>query len=129
MEIKDDNLEGLPAVLYAGFWQTQEMGHLKRILNELKIKSLKILIYFFDYKPGALISFDGETGTFSIDTIDSIEGVKYDGAIIGKLGPIIKSFQGHLILKNFANLISGKIKFKGIGSLLKFLKLVSRCAI
>ncbi|MHA1292677.1 MAG: hypothetical protein ACTSQJ_08440 [Promethearchaeota archaeon] len=124
-----EQLEGLPAIFYATLWQTREMGFLKKILNDLKIKHLRILFFFKDYIPGALITLDGELGEYFIEPIYSIENVEYDGAIIGNMKPIIDSFEGNIILRGIRNLITSKVKLKGKMKLLKFGKLLMRCAI
>ena len=130
MTEKDVYLEGIPAVIYLGFWQTREMGFLKQILNECKIyDELKILFFADDWKPGALITLDGKNGDFTIVPVDSIEGVEYDGAIIGKIGPIIKYLEGNILLKGFWHLITRKTKLKKKGKLLKFAKVLLRCAL
>lgn len=129
MSADNEELVNVPAIFYSLFWQTREMGFFKDILEKAKIEHQSTLILFTDFKPGALISFDQEKGDFKIQSIDSIEDIDYDCAIIGKLRPIIKSFEKHFLLKNFWNLISGKIKIKGLGKILKFAKVLMRCAI
>ena len=87
-------LEGVPAVLYTGLWLVREMGFLKTILNELKINRLRILIYFEDYKPGGLISIDGEKGDYSVIPVENVEEVDYDGAVFGKLQDLVYLVNG-----------------------------------
>ena len=70
-----EQLEGTPALMYTALWQTREMGFLKNILDDLKIKKLRILFYFKDYLPGGLITLDGELGDYTVESIDSLEGV------------------------------------------------------
>ena len=129
MEETKDNLEGLPAVFYAAFWQTREMGFLKKILEETKIDMLKILFYFYDYKPGALITLNGKLGYFFVNPVDSLDNVEYDGAVIGKLKPVIDSLEGHILFKSLWNGITRKVKLKSPLKLLKFLRVLKRCAI
>jgi len=105
------------------------MGFLKTILDTQNIQTLTIAFFFTDYMPGALIILDGNKGDFIIQPISSLEGIAYDGALIGQLRPVIKSFEGHFILKNLWNVISGKVKAKGIRKLFKFAKILMRCAI
>ena len=126
--MSDIKIEGIPALIYSAFWQTREMGFLKRILNELNIASLKIAFFFKDYLPGAFIEFDGVNGDFKVTAINSLDGVKYDGAIIGKLGPVIKTLEGAFLLKGFYVIFTRRIRFKGIMNLLKFYKIFTRCA-
>lgn len=123
------HLEGVPALLYIALWQTREMGVLKPLMERQKIQSLKIAILFEDYKPGGLISLDGIKGDYTVETIDSLEGIDYDGAIIGKLRPVVKLLEGHLLSKGFWLIISRKVKLKGRLKLLKFGKLLLRCAL
>ncbi|MHA1147994.1 MAG: hypothetical protein ACTSR8_07080 [Promethearchaeota archaeon] len=129
MSGSSENLINIPAIFYSLLWQTREMGFFKEVLKNSKVDRLKTLIFFRDYKPGVLITFDQEKGDFSIEPIKDIENCEYDCAIIGKLRPIIKSFEKHFISRNFWNLLSGKIKLKRIGKLLKFGKVLIRCAI
>lgn len=124
-----DNLEGAPAILYSVFWQTKAMGHLKRVLEEIKVEKLKILIYLQDYLPGALITLDGNEGTFEIKAVSETDDIKYDGAFFGELKYILNLISGHLLIKGFWYLITRKIKLKGIRSLLKFLKIIQEVAI
>ncbi len=121
-------LEGLPAVMYTALWQVREMGFLKTILDELKIKTLKILIYAKDYKPGALISIDGDKGDYKVIPIDDIKSVEYDGAVIIQAKPFVLLLnKSHRLTKGFWLLLKRKAKFKGPLKLWKFLKLVLRC--
>ena len=121
-------LEGVPAVLYTALWQAREMGFLKTILDELKIDVLRILFYFEDYKPGGLISIDGNKGDYEVIEVDDIEGLEYDGAVIGRVKQIYHLVnEGHLILKSLWILLSRKIKLKGVRKLWKFLRLILRC--
>ena len=129
MSSEDSDLEGACAVAYTALWQTRELGFLKQILTELKITKLKILLYFEEYKPGALVTLDGEVGDFTIEPVDSPERVEYDGAIIGKLEPLIKSMEGNIILRGLWAWISGKVKLKGKLKLLKFAKILLRGAL
>ncbi len=132
MSEKENEITGISALLYSTLWQTREMGHLKRILDEVKINHLTIVMFFKDYKPGALLEIDGEKGDYKISAIDSLNGIKYDGAIIGKMGPVVKLLEVGLasfLLKGFYVLFTRKIRFKGIFRLFKFMKLLSRCAI
>jgi hypothetical protein len=122
-------LEGASALFYTALWQTRELGFLKKILTDLKIKKLKILIFFEEYKPGALITLDGEFGDYKVESIDSPDDVEYDGAIIGKLKPLVEAMEGHLISKGLWAWISGKVKLKGKRNLWKFAKVLLRCAI
>lgn len=121
-------LERVPAIIYSVLWQTREMNFLGRIMKEVNVESLDILIYFEDYQPGALIKLRQEEGDFSIHPISSLEELEYDGAIIGKLRPIIKAFEGNLLVRVFWSYITRKIKLKGKLKLWKFLKIVMRCA-
>lgn len=129
MSEQDQQLEGVPAIIYAAFWQTREMGFLKKLLMHFKVTTLRIVIFFEDYQPGALIRLDGTEGDFRIEPITSLDSVEHDGAIIGKLGPVIKSLEKHLIWRNFKNMITGKVKLKGKLKLYKFAKILMRCAI
>ena len=129
MSLSQDKLEGIPAMMYSVFWQTREMGFLKKILEDRKVDRLRILFFFTDYKPGGLITFDGNEGDFSVEPIESLENIGYDGAIIGKLRPVIKSLEGNVILRGIWNLISRKVKLKGKLKLYKFLRVLMRCAI
>ena len=122
-------LEGTGALLYTALWQTRELGFLKPIMEKLKIRKLKVLFYFKEYMPGALVILDGELGDFTIQPVESLDGVEYDGAVIGKLKPIMKALENHIIMRGLWTLISGKVKLKGIGSLLKFAKILIRGAI
>ena len=128
MSEEEPQLEGVPAVLYTALWQAREMGFLKTILDELKIEKMRILFFFEDYKPGGLISIDGIKGDYEVVAVDDIEGIEYDGAVIGR----VKQFyhlvnEGNLILKGLWILLTRKLKLKGKGKLLKFLRLVLRC--
>jgi len=130
MSEEEQNLEGIPAIFYAGLWQTREMGFLKRILNECKIyDTFKIMMFADDWKPGALIILDGKIGDFKIISLESIEGVEYDCALIGTVGPVIKYLEGNVILKGFWHLLTRKTKLKKKMKLLKFAKVMMRCAI
>ena len=129
MSQENAELEGAGALLYTALWQTRELGFLKKILTDLKIKKLRILIFFEEYKPGALITLDGELGDYTIEPIESPDGIEYDGAIIGKLKPLVEAMEGHLISKGFWAWISGKIKLKGKRNLWKFAKVLLRGAI
>jgi len=121
-------LEGIPAVLYTPLWQARELGFLKTVLEELKIQTLKILIYAEDYHPGGLVIIDGEKGDFEVKSIESPEGVEYDGAIIGTIKPFALLLnESHLIIKGLWFLLKGKLKLKGKRKLWKFLKLLLRC--
>ena len=124
------NLEGIPALFYTAFWQTREMGFLKRILNDCKIHdTLKIMMFAEDWKPGVIIILDGKVGDFEIIPLESMEGVEYDGAIIGTIAPIIKYLEGNILLKGFWHLLTRKTKLKKKRKLLKFAKVLLRCAI
>ena len=116
--------EGTCAIAYTALWQTREMGFLKQICTELKIKKLRILLFFEEYKPGALLTIDGEVGDFFIQPIESPDDVEYDGAIIGKLEPLIKTMEGNIILRGLWAWISGKVKLKGKLKLLKFARIL-----
>ncbi|MFX1274489.1 MAG: hypothetical protein ACFFBP_01100 [Promethearchaeota archaeon] len=129
MSEKNNKIEGLPALVYTALWQTREMGFLKNILTDLKIKNLRIMFFFKDYKPGALLEIDGEKGDYKVTAIDSSENIKYDGAIIGELGPIVKMLEGGFFRKGFKVLIKKKLILKGKLNLYKFLKILGRCAI
>jgi len=123
-----ENLEGVPAIIYSVLWQTQQMGFLKRILDDIRINNLRILVFFKDYKPGALLELDGELGQFNIIPVDNLEAVDFDGAFIGEMKYVLRLVKGHMFLRGFWYLITGKIKLKGIRSLLKFLKLLREVA-
>jgi len=126
----EEYLEGAPALFYAALWQTREMGFLKQILNDCKVyDKFKVLMFPEDYKPGALIVLDGELGDFKIIPVDSYEGVEYDAAVIGKIGPVIKFMEGNILLKGFWHLLTRKVKLKKKRKLLKFGKILMRCAI
>jgi hypothetical protein len=128
MSEKYPQLEGIPVVLYTALWQVREMGFLKTILDELKIKKLRILLFVEDYKPGALISIDGDKGDYEVIPVDDIEGIEYDGAIIGRAKPFYHLInERHLIRKAFWILLTRKIILKGKRKLWKFLRLVMRC--
>lgn len=129
MNETSEKLVNVPAMFYSLFWQTRELGFFKRILEECKVQKLSLMVFFHDYQPGALITLDQELGDFTITPVHSIDEFKYDCAIIGNLRPVIKSFEGNFLLKNFWNMLSRKVKLKGIGNLLKFGKVVLRCAI
>lgn len=129
MSEKNIKIEGLPALVYTALWQTREMGFLKKITTDLKIKHLSIMFFFKDYKPGALLEIDGVKGDYKVTAIDSSEGINYDGAIIGLLGPVVKTLEGNVLLKGFKVLFTRKIVLKGKMKLLKFGKLLLRCAI
>ncbi|MCP4762507.1 MAG: hypothetical protein GY870_12065, partial [archaeon] len=101
--------------------------------EENKIENLNILLFFNDYKPGALLTIDGLKGHFFIKSLDSIEEAgdlkQYSnlGLMTGDIGPIIKAMgSGHFIRKMFMNMITRNrsVKFKGIGNLIKFGKLL-----
>jgi hypothetical protein len=124
-----ENLEGAPAILYSVFWQTKAMGHLKRILDDIGIKKLRILIVLEDYLPGALIILDGEEGTFEIVPVNAPNQIQYDGAFFGKLKDVLKLTTSHMIARGFWYLLTRKIKLKGIRSLLKFLKVIQGVAL
>jgi hypothetical protein len=123
-----DNLEGVPAVFYTAPWLVRELGFLKTILDDLKIDKLKILFFFEDYKPGGLISIDGEKGDYSVIPVDDVEGVEYDGALFGKLQDLVSVVDSsNMILSALWLLIKGKVKVKGLGKLLKFARFLLRC--
>ena len=129
MSQENAELEGACAVFYTAFWQTRELGFLKQILTDLKIKTLKILIFLEEYKPGALITLDGDAGDYQVEPVDSPDDIEYDGAIIGKLKPLVEAMGGHLISRGFWALISGKVKLKGKRNLWKFAKILMRAAL
>lgn len=123
-----ENLEGVPAVLYTGFWLVREMGFFKTILDELKIKELKILMYFEDYKPGGLLTIDGEKGDYSVIPVENVEDVEYDGAVFGKLQDLVYlANSSNIIFAALGALVKRKVKIKGISPLLKFARLLMRC--
>lgn len=124
-----EQLENIPAIIYSAFWSTREMGFMKRILKELKIDKLTILVFSSDYLPGALIQFDGVKGDFYIESVYNLENVDYDGAFIGKMQLVIDLLHGHYLSKGLWYLITGRIKLKGIGALIKFLKIIGRSAL
>jgi len=124
-----EKLEGAPAILYSVFWQTKAMGHLKKVLDEIGVKDLKILIFLEDFLPGAMISLDGKEGEFEIKAINKTDNIEYDGAFFGELKYILNLISGHLLTKGFWYLVTRKIKLKGIRSLLKFLKIIQQVAI
>ncbi|MHA1688613.1 MAG: hypothetical protein ACTSUN_04650 [Promethearchaeota archaeon] len=126
-----EKLEDLPAIIYSAFWLTREMGFLKHILQELNIDKLSILIFLKDYKPGALIKFDGEKGDFFIEPVWDLgaKTLEVDGIFIGTMKGIISLLQGHSLLKGFWYLITRKFKFKGIKALLQILKLLGKVAL
>jgi len=126
---KTEKIEGIPALLYAALWQTREMGFLEKILTDLKVNTLRIIVFFDDYKPGAFLEFDREKGDYNITAINSIEEIKYDGAIIGKLEPVLKTLEGNIYLRGLKVLFKRQIVFKGKLKLFKFLKILMRCAI
>jgi len=128
---KVEQLEDLPAIIYSAFWLTLEMGFLKQILQELNIDKLSILIFLKDYKPGALIKFDGEKGDFFIEPVRDLEAKigDADGIFIGTMKGLISLLHGQPLLKGFWFLITRKFKFKGIKSLLQFLKLLQKVAL
>jgi len=126
---KTEKIEGIAALLYAALWQTREMGFLKKILTDLKINHLRIIFFFNDYKPGALLEFDREKGDYTVTAINSIEEIKYDGAIIGKLEPVLKTLEGNVFLRGLKVLFKRQIVFKGKLKLFKFYKILRRCAI
>ena len=129
MSEKNNKIEGLPALVYTALWQTREMGFLKRILDDLNIKKLRIVFFFKDYLPGSLLEIDGDKGDYSVTALNSLDGVKYDGAIIGKLGPVVRMLEGAFLLKGFYVLFTRRIRLKGIKNLFKFYQLFKRCAI
>ncbi|MHA1699217.1 MAG: hypothetical protein ACTSWN_10295 [Promethearchaeota archaeon] len=110
------------------------MNILKYILDDLKIERLRILVFFDDQLPGALLDIDGRRGDYrvlEIYDLDAIQDLEYDGGVIGSLKPIIKALESdrHLILKIFGFLLRKKIKIKGLRAILKFAKLLNRCGI
>lgn len=123
-----ENLEGVPAIIYSVLWQTKQMGFLKRILEDIGIEKLRILVFLKDYPPGALLELDGIQGKFKIDPVENLESVEYDGAFIGEMKYILRLIKRHMLSKGFWYLITGKIKLKGIRSLLKFLKVLREVA-
>ena len=127
--MSEKKIEGLPALVYSAIWQTREMGILKKILTDLKIKNLRIMFFFKDYKPGALLEFDGIKGDYKVTTINSRKNIKYDGAIIGEIGPIVKMLEGLFLIKGFYVLFTRKLVLKGKFKLLKFAKIIKWCAI
>ena len=118
-----NNFEGVPAIVYFALWQTRKLGFLKEILKEKKIKNVKILLFFEDYKPGALITLDAEKGDFFIDAVDSIENLQYDTAVIGEIGPLLKIFEGNIILRAIGVFLKKKVRIKSKLLLLKILNL------
>ncbi|MFO7796942.1 MAG: hypothetical protein ACQERB_15850 [Promethearchaeati archaeon] len=124
-----ENLTGGPAIIYSVLWQTKQMGFLKTILEDIGINNLKVLIYFKDYLPGALLELDGEKGDFHITPVDDPKTVEYDGAFFGELKYVLRLIKGHMFSKGFWHLLKGKIKLKGITSLFKLLKLIGELAI
>ncbi|MGV9204193.1 MAG: hypothetical protein ACOC44_09295 [Promethearchaeia archaeon] len=127
-----EDLENIPALIYSILWQTKAMGFFKRILKDLKIDSLKILIYFNDYPPGSLIELNGKEGDFKISQISDYEDMDYDGAIIGDLKYVINLINAnHPILRALWNIITRQrgVKLKGLWSLLKFGRVLLKCAI
>jgi len=123
------DLEGVCALAYTALWQTRELGFLKQILTSLNIKQLKILFYLEEYLPGALITLDGEAGDFKIEPVNSPDDVEYDGAIIGKIAPLIKALEGNVVIKGLWILLSRKVKLKGKRNLLKFGRVILRGAV
>ncbi|MFO8019616.1 MAG: hypothetical protein R6U96_13395 [Promethearchaeia archaeon] len=127
-----EDLENIPALIYSVLWQTKAMGFFERILEEVNIDSLKILMFFNDYEPGALIILDGLKGDFEIVSVTEYENLDYDGAIIGDLKYVINLINAkHPILRALWNIITRKrvIKLKGLWSLLKFGRVLLKCAI
>jgi len=124
-----EKLEGGPAIFYSIFWQIKAMGYLKRILDNLRVKKLRILIFLKDYLPGVLIELDGVRGEFKIESIEDPIGVKFDGALFGELKTFLNLIRGHMLSKGLWYIIIGKIKFKGIKSLFKFLRVLQEVAI
>lgn len=126
-----DKAEGIPALLYSIFWQTRELGFLKQILNDLNIDSLRLLVFFEEYKPGALITLNGEKGDYSVLQVDEINDLQYDCAIIGsfKAYSQLMGISFYFTRERLANLVkTRKIRIKGIKYLLKFSELIIRLA-
>ncbi|MFX0103590.1 MAG: hypothetical protein ACFFCS_28770 [Candidatus Hodarchaeota archaeon] len=123
-----EQLEGLPAVIYTGPWLARELGIFKNICDDLKIDKLKILLHLEDYKPGALISIDGQKGDYTVTPVENPEGVECDGAIFGKVEDIVSSVESvNILLTALVLIIKRKIRIKGLWKLLKFAKLMLRC--
>lgn len=123
-----EDLEGVPAIFYSLFWQTKAMGFFKRILEGVNVEYLRVLIFFKDYKPGALILLDAKEGDFKITPIENPKDIEYDGAVFGEMKYILNLIRGHILSRGFWYLITRKIRLKGIKSLLQFLKVIRKVA-
>ncbi len=129
---KTKQLSGVPAMLYTALWHVREMGVLKQILDEMKIKRTSLYVHFDDYQPGGLITVDGEKGDYEVVVVEAGKGigdVPCDCAVTGQLKPAI------LLIEHNKNLLFGiiglvlqrKVRIKGFFKLLKIAKLVLRC--
>ncbi len=125
-------LSGVPAMLYTALWHVREMGFLKRILDEMKIKHTSLYVHFDDYQPGGLITIDGEKGDYEVVAVEagqSIDAVPCDCAVTGQLKPAIQLIEHdkNLLFGIIGLVLQKKIRIKGFFKLLKIAKLVLRC--
>jgi hypothetical protein len=123
---------GVPAILYTALWHVREMGFLKQILDEMKIKRLSLYVHFDDYQPGGLITIDGEKGDYEVAAVEAGRGigdVSCDCAVTGQLKPAIQIIEHdkNLLVGILGLVLQRKVRIKGFFKLLKIAKLVLRC--
>jgi hypothetical protein len=125
-------LAGVPAVMYTALWHVREMGFLKRILDELKIKRISLYVHFDDYPPGGIITVDAEKGDYEVITVEagqeSMAG-QCDCAVTGQIKPAIQLLEHdkNLLLGIIALVLQRKIRIKGFFKLMKTAKFILRC--
>lgn len=122
----------MPAILYTALWHVREMGFLKQILDEMKIKRLSLYVHFDDYQPGGLITIDGEKGDYEVAAVEAGRGigdVSCDCAVTGQLKPAIQIIEHdkNLLVGILGLVLQRKVRIKGFFKLLKIAKLVLRC--
>jgi len=132
--MSQDTLEGVPAILYTALWHVREMGFLKRMLDELGIRQLRLLVFFTDYLPGGLLTIDGVAGDYAVLPFQDLAEVAdrpYDCAVIGTLEPVVRLLEKgkHVFFGGLGLLIRRKLKVQGLRAILKLAKLFGRCGL
>nr|MDO8087671.1 hypothetical protein [Candidatus Sigynarchaeum springense] len=130
----DENKQysGVPAILYTALWHVREMGFLKRMLDEQKIKRTSLYVHFDDYPPDGIITIDPEKGDYEVVVVEAgqaIDAKSHDCAVTGQFKPVIQLLEHdkNLIFGILGLVLQRKIRVKGFFKLLKVAKLVSRC--
>ncbi|MBN2150629.1 MAG: hypothetical protein JW839_04185 [Candidatus Lokiarchaeota archaeon] len=130
----DENKQytGVPAILYTALWHVREMGFLKRMLGELKIKRTSLYVHFDDYPPGGIVTVDPEKGDYEVVAVEAGQAIDLDScdcAVTGQLKPVVQLLEHdkNLLLGVLGLVLQRKIRIKGLFRLLKAAKLISRC--